>query len=300
MINSMTGFGSARTEGPNLTVLVEIKSVNHRYIDIHVKIPADFQIFESQIRQKISETFKRGRFDVFGRIDYKRSAVKLDANENLVRAYVELHDRLKHQFPIEGALTIDVLSRIPGLITISDSDLTSQELALIGAAVDGAAAKACQKLSEMRSLEGQTLMRDIDTRLSAVARHVETIAAGAQGFVDHYRTQLVARITELAPELVSESGHRLETEALLYAERSDITEELTRLRSHLSQLAGLKTLNDETGKRMDFILQEMNREVTTVLSKTSGLNERGVTIGQAAIEIKVEIEKLREQVQNIE
>ena len=111
---------------------------------------------------------------------------------------------------------------------------------------------------------------------------------------------MIARVTELAPELVADSGHRLEMEALLYAERSDITEEITRLRSHLDQFAGLKNLKDETGKRMDFILQEMNREVTTILSKTSGLNERGAAIGQAAIEIKVEIEKLREQVQNIE
>jgi uncharacterized protein (TIGR00255 family) len=300
MITSMTGFGSARAEGPNLTVVIEIKSVNHRYSDIHVKIPGEFQIFESQIRQKITESFKRGRFDVFVRIDYRRNAVRLEANENLVRAYVELQERLKRQFPIEGDLTMDVLSRIPGLITVSDSDLTPQELALIGAAIDGSAAKACQKLAEMRSIEGQTLMRDIDTRLASVARHVDTIGAGAEGFVEHYRTQLVTRIAELAPELVAESGHRLETEALLYAERSDITEELTRLRSHLAQFSGLKNLNDETGKRMDFILQEMNREVTTVLSKTSGLNERGAAIGQAAIEIKVEIEKLREQVQNIE
>jgi uncharacterized protein (TIGR00255 family) len=224
----------------------------------------------------------------------------LDVNENLLRGYVELQDRLKRQFPIEGTLTMDVLSRIPGLITVSDSDLTSQELALIGAAIDGAAAKACQKLAEMRELEGQALMRDIDARLASTGRHVETIAAGAQDFVEHYRKQLVTRIAELAPELVADSGHRLETEALLYAERSDITEELTRLRSHLAQFAGLKSHKDETGKRMDFILQEMNREVTTILSKTSGLNERGAAIGEAAIEIKVEIEKLREQVQNIE
>jgi uncharacterized protein (TIGR00255 family) len=118
--------------------------------------------------------------------------------------------------------------------------------------------------------------------------------------VDHYRRQLIARVTELAPQLVNDSGHRLETEALLYAERSDIAEETTRLQSHLDQFSGLKSLKDEIGKRMDFLLQEMNREVTTILSKTSGLNELGVGIGQAAIEIKVEIEKLREQVQNIE
>jgi uncharacterized protein (TIGR00255 family) len=300
MITSMTGFGSARAEGTNLTVLVEVKSVNHRYIDVHVKIPNEFQNFENQIRQKITSTFKRGRFDIFVRIDYKRSAVRLDANENLIRAYVELQDRLKSQFPIEGGLSMEMLSRIPGLVTLSDSDLTQQELDMIASAVDKSSGEACRKLSEMRKTEGVTLMRDIDTRLASIARHVETIWAGADGFVEHYRAQLIARIAELAPELVTESSHRLETEALLYAERSDVTEEITRLRSHLGQFADLQNLNDETGKRMDFILQEMNREVTTVLSKTSGLNERGAAIGKAAIEIKVEIEKLREQVQNIE
>jgi uncharacterized protein (TIGR00255 family) len=300
MIASMTGFGSSRAEGANLTVLVEIKSVNHRYIDVHVKIPSEFQNYENQIRQKIAANFKRGRFDVFVRIDYRRSTVRLEANENLIRAYVDLQNRLKKQFPIEGNLTLELLSRIPGLISVSDSDLIPEEVALIAAAVEASAGEACRKLAEMRAVEGKTLMRDIDARLASIARHVETIAGGAQGFVEHYRSQLIARIAELAPELVNESSHRLETEALLYAEKSDVTEEITRLRSHLDQFGRLKDLNDEAGKRMDFILQEMNREVTTVLSKTSGLNERGAAIGQAAIEIKVEIEKLREQVQNIE
>jgi len=296
----MTGFGSARAEGTNLTVLVEIKSVNHRYVDIHVKIPGEFQTFESQIRQKITGTFKRGRFDIFVRIDYRRSSVRLDANENLIRAYVDLQDRLKKQFPVEGGISMEMLSKIPGLISVSDSDLTAEELRLIGTALDQGLNEACRKLSEMRTTEGQTLMKDIDSRLAAISRHLATITAGAHGFVEHYRTQLLARIAELAPELVGSNDHRLETEALLYAERSDVTEEITRLGSHLEQFSGLKKLNDEAGKRMDFILQEMNREVTTILSKTSGLNERGASIGQAAIDIKVEIEKLREQVQNIE
>jgi uncharacterized protein (TIGR00255 family) len=300
MITSMTGFGSSRAEGPNLSVSVEIKSVNHRYIDTHIKMPGEFQSFENQIRQKVASMFKRGRFDVFIRIDYKREAVRIDANEALIRAYVDLQDRLKAQFPVHGELTMEMLSRIPGLIAISGTDLKTEELAQIGAALDAATSEACRKLSEMRVIEGQSLLKDIETRLASIARHTETIAAGASGFVEHYRAQLIARIQELAPQLVSESGHRLETEALLYAERSDVTEELTRLRSHLEQFASLKDLKDEAGKRMDFILQEMNREATTTLSKTSGLNERGAAIGQAAIEIKMEIEKLREQVQNIE
>src|SRR5262249_18489718 len=147
--------------------------------------------------------------------------------------------------------------------------------------------------------EGQSLMADIDRRIAVIAKHLETILAGANRFIEHYRQQLITRVTELAPQLAADSN-RLGMEALLYAERNDIAEETTRLRSHLDQFAGLKDLGDEAGKRMDFILQEMNREVTTILSKTSGLNEAGVGLGQAAIEIKVEIEKLREQVQNIE
>jgi uncharacterized protein (TIGR00255 family) len=300
MISSMTGFGSARAQAPGLNVLVEIRSVNHRYIDVHVKIPPEFQTFENQIRQRISGSFKRGRFDAFVRIDYKRETQKLEANEGLISAYADLLDRLKDRFPIDGRLSMEMIARLPGAVTISGTDFSDEEIGVIGTAIEAAAGEAIRKVSEMRAIEGQALMQDVDGRIAAISRHLETIVAGASEFVQHYREQLVARVTELAPELAAESGHRLETEALLYAERSDITEETTRLRSHLEQFEGLKGLKDETGKRMDFILQEMNREVTTVLSKTSGLNERGAHIGKAAIEIKVEIEKLREQVQNIE
>jgi uncharacterized protein (TIGR00255 family) len=206
MITSMTGFGSSRAEGPNLSVSVEIKSVNHRYIDTHIKMPGEFQSFENQIRQKVASMFKRGRFDVFIRIDYKREAVRIDANEALIRAYVELQDRLKAQFPVHGELTMEMLSRIPGLIAISGTDLKPDELAQIGAALDAATSEACRKLSEMRVIEGQSLLKDIEARLASIARHTETIAAGASGFVEHYRTQLIARIQELAPQLVAESG----------------------------------------------------------------------------------------------
>jgi len=300
MIYSMTGFGSARAEAPNLAVLIEIKSVNHRYLDLHIKIPAEFQNFENVIRQKVSGVFKRGRLDAFVRIDYKRENIRLDVSHSLIRAYVQLMSEIKSSYPVQGELSLEMITRLPGLVTISSSDLTPEELALIGQKLGEAADLAIEQLKQMRITEGHALMDDIDRRIANIARHLETILAHARDFVDHYRQQLIARVTELAPQLVAESGHRLETEALLYAERSDITEETTRLRSHLAQFAGLKNLQDEIGKRMDFILQEMNREVTTILSKTSGLNELGVGIGQAAIEIKVEIEKLREQVQNIE
>lgn len=300
MIYSMTGFGSARAEAPNLGVLIEVKSVNHRYLDVHTKIPGEYQNFENVVRQKISAGFKRGRLDVFVRIDYKRENIRLDVNHELIRAYAEMVSSLKRTLPLQGELTLEMITRLPGLVTVSTSDLSKEELDLIGEKIGEATNAALQQLKQMRITEGESLMADIDARLANIDRHLQTILAHAKDFVEHYRQQLIARVTELAPQLVAESGHRLETEALLYAERSDIAEETTRLRSHLDQFAGLKGMQDEAGKRMDFILQEMNREVTTILSKTSGLNEIGAGIGQSAIEIKVEIEKLREQVQNIE
>ena len=300
MIYSMTGFGSGRAEGPHLAVLVEIKSVNHRYLDVHIKIPGEYQNFENGIRQKISNAFKRGRLDIFVRIDYKRENIKLDVNEQLIRAYVKMLSELKAAYPIQGDVTLEMITRLPGLVAISTSDLSAEENDLIAQKIGEATSAALVQLKQMRITEGQSLVGDMDRRLSSIDRHLQTILARSKDFVEHYRQQLIARVNELAPQLVADSGHRLETEALLYAERSDIAEETTRLRSHLDQFAGLKNLEDEAGKRMDFILQEMNREVTTILSKTSGLNELGVNIGQAAIEIKVEIEKLREQVQNLE
>jgi len=300
MIYSMTGFGSARAEAPNLSVLVEIKSVNHRYLDVHIKIPSEYQNFENIIRQKTSGAFKRGRLDAFVRIDYKRENIKLDVNHNLIRAYVDMMSGLKSAYPIQGDISLEMITRLPGLVTISTGDLSQEELDLIGRMFAEAADGALAQLNQMRIAEGKALMEDIDRRTANIDRRLQTILAHANDFLEHYRQQLIARVTELAPQLVAESGHRLETEALLYAERSDIAEETTRLRSHLDQFAGLKNLREEAGKRMDFILQEMNREVTTILSKTSGLNELGAGIGQAAIEIKVEIEKLREQVQNLE
>src|SRR5262245_29128153 len=164
MICSMTGFGSGRAEASNLTVLVEIKSVNHRYIDTHIKIPGEFQGFENRIRHKISSSFKRGRFDVFVRIDFKRESFRLETNQGMIRAYTELMQRLKTEFPIQGELTMDMLAKIPGLITVSGTDLKPEEQDLIGQKLDEATDLAIAQLSAMRVVEGQSLLADIDGR----------------------------------------------------------------------------------------------------------------------------------------
>jgi len=150
MIYSMTGFGSARAEASNLAVLIEVKSVNHRYLDVHIKIPGEYQNFENIIRQKLSAALKRGRLDVFVRIDYKRENIKLDVNHELIRAYVDMLSGLKSAYPVQGDVTIEMITRLPGLVTISTSDLSSDEQALIGKKINEATAVAIAQLKQMR------------------------------------------------------------------------------------------------------------------------------------------------------
>lgn len=300
MIYSMTGFGSARTEAPNLNILVEIKTVNHRHLDVHVKAPPEFQSLEPMIRRKVGGSLRRGRVDVFVRIDCRRENVKVLINEAIIRAYAGMAAELEKTLGIKGDLTFETITRLPGAVTMTSNDLSDEEAGQIRLKVEEATENALGQLQQMRAIEGESLLQDLDARVANIGRQVDVIQSGATEFVQHYREILMTRVQELAPQLVAESHNRIEVEALLMAERSDIAEEITRLRSHLGQFASLKNAPDEAGKRMDFILQEMNREVTTLLSKTSGLNDLGVRIGEAAVEIKVEIEKLREQVQNVE
>ena len=182
MIYSMTGFGSARAEAGGLAVLVEIKSVNHRYLDLHIKIPAEFQNFENVIRQKVTGQFKRGRLDAFVRIDFKRENIKLDVNHNLIRAYVQLMSEIKSAYPVQGDLSLEMITRLPGLVTVSSSDLTAEELELIGRTLGEATDTAIQQLKQMRITEGRSLMDDIDRRIGNIGRHLETILATREGF----------------------------------------------------------------------------------------------------------------------
>ena len=299
MIYSMTGFGSGRVEAPNLAVVVEAKTVNHRYLDVHVRLPSEFQRLEGVVRKAVSDTLRRGRVDLFIKIDLTREKFRMEANPALISSYVELLDELRAKFPIQGELTLESISKLPGAITVSNENLGAEEVDLVSGHLEEATRAALGQVKEMRMKEGASLVRDLDDRIDNIRTNLKTIENGADALLQHHRESLLARVAELAPDLKVDSN-RLEVEALMSAEKSDIAEETTRLESHLDQFRDLKTRDEETGKRMDFLLQEMNREVTTILSKTSGLKQAGTRIGEAAIEIKVEIDKLREQAQNIE
>ncbi len=299
MILSMTGFGSGRIEIPNLMISVEAKTVNHRYLDLHIRLPAEFQNLEPVVRKAVSGKLRRGRVDIFVKIELTTAGVKMEADPGLIASYIELVGDLKRRFPIAGDLTLEGISRLPGAITVSSNNLTAEDQASLSLNLEKATLAALEQVLQMREKEGTALVTDLDQRIRTIRGHLETIRQGASGLLQHYRERLTRRVEELAPGLNLDSG-RLEIEALIHAEKSDIAEEMTRLESHLDHFSEITSRRVEAGKRLDFLLQEMNREATTILSKTSGLNQSGASIGEASIEIKVEIDKLREQVQNIE
>lgn len=299
MIQSMTGFGASRREGTVATIAIDVKTVNHKYLDLHIRLPLEYQSLEAPIRKALGRQLRRGRVDVAVSIAPARKAVRVNADSELIGAYVELMRDLQRQFPISGDLSVDAVARIPGAITVAGTSASPEEHEALLAEVDQTVEEALAQLVTMRRREGEALKEDMSARLAQIRGHLETIRAGATDLVVHYRERLIARLADLASGVQIDSG-RLEVEALIYADKSDITEEITRLGSHLDQFDTVLASDEEAGKRLDFLLQEMNREATTILSKTSGLNQSGAAIGAAAIEIKVEIDKLREQVQNVE
>jgi uncharacterized protein (TIGR00255 family) len=299
MILSMTGFGSGRAETPSFVISVEVKAVNHRYLDFHVRLGPEYQSLEPVVRKAVTTKLRRGRVDAFIKIDRVRSEIRIDSDTAVISAYVDLIEDLKSRFPISGELTVETLSRLPGAIELSGTQATPEQQQALTGAVEAATTSALDELCLMRAREGEALVTDLRSRLGTIRRNLETISGCATALLAHYRELLVNRVAELAPNLPVDSN-RLEIEALIHAEKSDIAEEITRLGSHLNQFDAVLDENAEAGKRMDFLLQEMNREVSTILSKTSGLNQTGASIGQSGINIKVEIDKLREQVQNIE
>jgi len=299
MIQSMTGFGASRLESRLGVVAVEVKTVNHKYLDPHIRLPVEFQAVEPAVRKKISALLRRGRVDMFVSIDRGHRRVRLDADPDLIAAYVDLVRGLQRQFPISGELTVESISKLPGAISISSEEATAEEEQELVRQVEAAVDAAMDQLLDMRVIEGKALQKDLQSRIDSIRGHLHGIRAGTDVLVDHYRERLRTRLADLAPSVELDSG-RLEVEALILADKSDIAEEITRLGSHLEQFEAAMNRGEEAGKRLDFLLQEMNRETTTILSKTSGLNQVGATIGSAAVEIKVEIDKLREQVQNVE
>lgn len=292
MIKSMTGFGRGSAEVDGRTVTIELRSVNNRYLEVHSRLPREYAELEAAAKARIKESVRRGRVDVVLTLESAESDL-FNINVTLVGNYLRIFRQLQGQFGIGGEITLASVLQMPGVIDLEGSS-TAPSLEALKPAFDAAFDRALEALREFRAIEGRSLAVEMKTRLKILSDLLERIQPCSENLLAYYQQRLAGRIRELLPEGMADAD-RIIMEAAIYAEKSDIREEIVRLRSHIDQFQGLLDSDSEVGKRLDFLLQEMNRETNTILSKAGP-----VEIAQMGVEMKAEIEKLREQVQNIE
>lgn len=293
MAASMTGFGRATVERDGRELTIELKSVNHRYLDIGMRLPRTLSFLEDTVRGVLSAKLARGHVDVFANYKNTRSDSKtVMVDEPLLRAYLNAVGQASQSTGILNDVTLSSALRFPDVLTVAEAEEDRDALCAL---CMEAAAFAADELAAMRAAEGEKLARDMNARADALLALVERIEERAPGVVVDYRDKLQARIAELLTGGAQVDDGRLAAEVAFFADKANITEELVRLRSHIAQFHRMLASSEAAGRKLDFIVQEMNREMNTIGSKAADLE-----ILNAVIEGKGEIEKIREQVQNIE
>ena len=302
MIRSMTGYSNVRVEEEGFSLSLSVKSTNHRFLDLQVRLPPGTEALDPALRRVVKEHVARGHLELVVGLELRgRAGAAVD--RELLRAYLQAFDQAREEFGLTAEPDLTALLRAPGVITMGNGEISGTEEARIKETLEQTAADALCQLNKMRDEEGRALDRDLKTRLARLATLRDAIAQHASNLPGLYQRRLEGRLRALveeAPGGAALDPGRLAQEVALLASRSDISEELERFRSHLEQAAHLMGEAGEVGKKLDFLLQEMNREANTVLSKTTDVPEVGVEIARQAIEMKSEIEKIREQAQNIE
>lgn len=279
--------------GDDFSVSVDLKTVNNRFLDIHLRVGSELASLEPGIKKRITSRLTRGRVDVTISLD-RTAQMVYELNRPLIAGYVNALKQLQADFQIGGELDINVLARIPGALQPARNGIDERVITAVDQAVD----QALDELEKMREQEGEALKAELHERVQKIESLVPTIEAAAAGLAEAYRVRLQKRIGELlnrGGQVVEIDPARLAQEVAYLADRSDVSEEMVRLRSHLTQFQEALNGPGEAGKMLDFLLQELNREANTTLSKSTDL-----VIKEAGLAIKAEVEKLREQVQNVE
>lgn len=291
MLKSMTGYGKGAAAGDEFKVTIDIRSVNNRNLDIHWRAPQELAALEIPLKKQVQAAVMRGRVDVT--INFTQTVgTACELNRAVVRGYIEALRAMREEFRLAGDVDVATIARLPGVLQPASEDNKLSEAVVQG--VEAALTQALTAMVAMRAVEGHELQKELLARIGRIESNLGVIEANSGGVVEAYREKLRRRLAELL-ESVAVDETRLAQEVAYLAERSDITEEITRLKSHLVQLRELLAAEGEIGKKLDFLLQEVNREANTTLSKSAEL-----AICDAAIEIKTEVEKLREQAQNVE
>ncbi|MEJ2006700.1 MAG: YicC family protein [Acidobacteriota bacterium] len=297
MVRSMTGYAKVRREETDFSLTVAVKSVNHRFLDLQFRIPSELVPAEPALRAIVKNHVSRGHVEV--NINLERPGTgDIKLNHDLLNAYVAACRQLRAELSTNAEPDVVQLLRIPGVVT-SNGELTDKQLAGIRKVLEPTLAGALDTLNTMRDREGAALEKDLRERFDHLESLRKGVAKLARRIPQYTQQRLENRLRELLGAVHIDAA-RLAQEVAYLASRSDISEELTRFQSHLVQARQLLAESREVGKKLDFLLQELNREANTLLSKTSDVPEVGAEVGRQAIEMKSEIEKLREQVQNIE
>lgn len=292
MIKSMTGFGRAEAADADRKFIVEIKSVNHRYLDFNIRMPKKFCFFENAIRNTLKEYMQRGKVDVYITYeDYTKSCVALRYNQEIAAQYLTYLTQMGEQFHLENDIRVSTLSRYPEVLTMEEVDVDEEEL---WTALERTLREAARQFADSRSLEGEALQKDILGRLEYLDSQVELVIQRGPEILNEYRMKLTNKMHELL-ENTQIDENRIAAEVVLFADKMCTDEETVRLRSHIKTMAAALKDGKGIGRKLDFIAQEMNREANTILSKANDLETSNI-----AIELKTEIEKIREQIQNIE
>ena len=292
MIKSMTGFGRAEEITDNYKLSVEIKSVNHRYLDLNIKMPRRFFPFEADIRNIVKEYVSRGKVDLFiNYLDFKDKAGGVYLNKNIVEKYLDIGLELCKEYKIVDDLKVSHLLQLPDVISIDEPELDEDE---IKSRLFTVLKKACKVFLSTREAEGEKLFTDMSSKLKVLADTTENIDKRYPEVLEEYKAKLTLKVNELLSGASIEEN-RIATEVTLFADKIGIDEEVVRLFSHIKAINDEMKLDTGIGRKLDFLAQEMNREANTILSKSTDLN-----IADYAIILKTEIEKIREQIQNIE
>lgn len=292
MIKSMTGFGRCEIARGERKISVEMKSVNHRYLDVSIKMPKKLNFFETAIRSELKNYIQRGKVDLFITYeDFTESNVCVKYNKELAAEYMMYLNRMAEDFSLENDIRVSALSRYPEVLSMEEQTLDEEELwQILAEAVKGAA----EGFVETRVREGENLKNDLLGKLDGMLEHVDYITERSPLIVAEYKQKLRDRVKDLLED-ANVDENRLLMEVTIFADKVCVDEELVRLRSHIETTKESLQQGGSIGRKLDFIAQEMNREANTILSKTSDLE-----ISNRAIELKTEIEKVREQIQNIE
>lgn len=291
---SMTGYGRATAENTLCSITIEMKSINNRYLDIYVRMPRQIMRLEEKVKELIKQEIQRGKLDVFVTLILKDGVdKKLTLNRRLAEEYITIAREVENQFSLSGGIRTMDLLKFPDVIAVAENEFDEQEILEL---LNTATRQAVSEMVEMRKKEGQALSKDISARCKILSENILHIESFADTLEEEYQEKLMEKMTVSLQKMSQNiDEQRIIQEAAILADRSSITEEIIRFKSHIAQLLDSLEKSEPIGRKLDFIIQEMNREVNTIGSKSDKIN-----ILDKVVMLKSELEKIREQVQNIE